>query len=142
MSEIPANKESKLTEIHDEVRVYLPDLMIRLAVGYGLPFLGVVVISVLLQLFLPQSIPGSTQTILAFAAYLIFLYVAWKALERRTHATALFVQYSAYSSQRRQYKKSLENGSTEALSLSDVRTAAEDFLRSAREHGLQPRGNQ
>jgi hypothetical protein len=140
MSETSAHPEmAQLDEIHESVRGYMPPLLPRLLLTYGLPVLGVLLANILLPLLIPDFVPTSTATILTFAVHLLILYLGWRTLEQRTHATALFVLYSTYTTQRRNFRKSLQSDAETPLSLADVRAAAERFIHTAQEHGLEPR---
>jgi len=139
MSETSAPPEAaQLDELQDSVRGYLPPLLRRLALTYGLPLAAVLVMNAVLPLLLPDFLPLSTATILTFAVHLLIFYFGWQALERRTQATALFVAYSSYSTQRRTLRKALEKGEEAAIPLVDVRKSADSFIRAAQDNGLTP----
>jgi len=123
------NQQAQLDEIHDSVRVYLPALLSRLALTTLVPITAALIVNVVLPLLLPDFVPSSTATILAFGANLLVLVFGWRALEGRTHATSLFVLYSGYSSQRRAVQNERDN----APSLATVQQSAQRVIETAQE---------
>lgn len=128
------NVQPTLDDLQENIRPYLPPLMRRLAITYGLPVLAVLLLNIILPLLMPDFVPLSTATILTFAVHLLVLYFGWRALEQRTHATALFVSYVHYSSQRRDFEK----GGHDGVTLQMVADAADRFVHSAAQNGIEP----
>lgn len=127
--------QAQLDELHSSVRIYLPALFTRLALTSLLPIILALLVNASLSALLPEFVPASTATTLAFAANLLVLFFGWRTLETRTHATSLFVLYSSYSSQRR----ALQNARDNAPSLAALEQSAQGFIKAAQESGLQPR---
>lgn len=100
--------ETRMTNAQASLRPHLGSLLTRLAVGYGVPFLGATLLATLGAVVLANTVtflPQSTVSTLTFALNVLLIYFGWRYLERRTHATALFVLYSNASRERRTLKR-------------------------------------
>lgn len=148
MQETIQEAEQQRDEVHDAVQPYMATLAQRVISNYALLFGAVVAFNVLVLnvLFaLMPFIPQSTMGVLGFAGNLLILYYGWRFLEGRNSATALFVLYTQYSSQRRTLTAQLDAAETEALEddaalivgIEQLEASADDFLTAAEETQLQ-----
>lgn len=121
---------------YSAVRPYMPGLVQRLLVTYGVP----IALTMLMAIFGGRLLVAITRDVgtanmTALLLNIVILMVAWRFLERRTQATGLFVQYTRYSRQRRDLQKAetITSDDLEAL-----HTLASDFITSAQGAGLRP----
>lgn len=87
--------------LHQRVRAYLPDLLMRLAQTVGLPLFAALLLATVGAVLLARIIPSSTTTILITGLNIVVVYQGWRWFERRLKAVSLFIVYSAYSKERR-----------------------------------------
>lgn len=106
-----AQVETRLTESYERTRPYLPSLVQRVALTYGLPMLVAVMISTLgsrLLLALLPQLPLSTATLLTLGANILVLVRGWQWMEKRFLGTKLFFLYIVVSRNRRDVKRLLQ----------------------------------
>lgn len=140
-AETAANRQREM------LRPYLPGLLNRLALTYGLPALGAVLVAAIVSRVLDSLFPPSLTT--SFTVFLVALAIiifGWRYAERRWEGTSLFVLYTAYSRERRALERlagSAANG--EQVSTAEIdnrleaaRKAAEQFLEGAQKQGIAP----
>jgi hypothetical protein len=131
----PAQVETRLTESYERTRPYLPALVQRLALTYGLPMLVAVLISTLgsrLMLALLPELPLSTATLITLAANLFVLIRGWQWLEKRYGGTKLFFLYIVVSRNRRELKRLLQQSPNDTAAintgLKQLQQAEQDFV--------------
>ncbi|MCS6836293.1 MAG: hypothetical protein NZ750_09780 [Anaerolineae bacterium] len=98
---MPNSLQSQAEALHQRVRAYLPDLLMRLAQTVGLPLFAALLLATAGGVLLAQFIPSSTTTILLTGLNIVVIYQGWRWFERRLKAISLFIVYSAYSKERR-----------------------------------------
>jgi hypothetical protein len=130
-----AQIETRLKESYERTRPYLPALVQRLALTYGLPMLVAVLISTLgsrLMLALLPELPLSTATLITLAANLFVLIRGWQWLEKRYGGTKLFFLYIVVSRNRRELKRLLQQSPNDAgainTGLKQLQQAEQDFV--------------
>jgi hypothetical protein len=130
-----AQIETRLKESYERTRPYLPALVQRLALTYGLPMLVAVLISTLgsrLMLALLPELPLSTATLITLAANLFVLIRGWQWLEKRYGGTKLFFLYIVVSRNRRELKRLLQQSPSDAGAIStglkQLQQAEQDFM--------------
>lgn len=142
------NAENALKRIHTEVQPYMATLFYKIANNYLLLLAGVIVINMiglpLLIRFVP--IPMSTVNVIGFSAMLLILVYGWRYLEKRNHATTLFVFYIHYSRAKRNLEASLDLARAGSLETDDtlyiqidlLEETATILLDAIEEEGLKP----
>ncbi|MEL6408490.1 MAG: hypothetical protein AAFR81_29250 [Chloroflexota bacterium] len=147
MQETIQHTRQQLDTVHAAVRPYMPHLFQRLFGNYGLIFFFVLawnlIVLNLIATYIP--FPQSTIVVLGFAGPLLILYYGWRFMESRNHATALFVLYTQYSSQRRSLLNKLEQAENGVLDddnplivgIQQLEETADSFLNAADENKLQ-----
>ena len=136
-------EQAKQTDesIFEQVQPYMLALMPRLTFNYFTLSMIVLILWLIgLQLF-AKLVPVSTANAIMFALSLLIFIYAWRFLENRNHATALFVLYTRYSRQRRDLKTQLASevdDDTVSNHLEWLESAANAFLEAAQENGLEP----
>lgn len=130
-----AQIDSRITESSERTRPYLPTLVQRLILTYGLPMLVAVLISTLgsrLLLALLPEFPLSTATLLTLAANILVLVRGWQWLEKRYGATKLFFLYIVVSRNRRDLKRLVQQSPIDPVainkSVQQLALAEQDFV--------------
>jgi hypothetical protein len=130
-----AQVETRLTESYERTRPYLPALVQRLALTYGLPMLAAVLISTLgsrLLLALLPEFPLSTATLLTLGANILVLVRGWQWLEKRFGGTKLFFLYIVVSRNRRELKRLLQQSPLDSAAINkamqQLSQAENDFV--------------
>ena len=144
-----AVQHAQKSEAHtyDQVRVYLPGLLPRLAFNYAVLFAIIFIVGLVVVPLLRQVIFESTAIIAGFAANVLILVYGLRWLEQRNPATTLFVLYTRFSRQRRDLRKLLKLAETatppadqELYTRVDLmEEAARQFIAAANDQGLKPR---
>ena len=98
---MPDSLRHQAEALHQRVRAYLPDLLMRLAQTVGLPLFAALLLATAGGVLLARFIPSSTTTILLTGLNIVVIYQGWRWFERRLKAISLFIVYSAYSKERR-----------------------------------------
>lgn len=132
--------------LREMLRPYLPALVQRLALTYGLPMLAAVLLATLGAVAISNVLPNSTTTLVVLGLNIAVLYFGWRFAERRYRGTGLFMLYSAYSRERRELEMLIRRAEKGLLSEPDVLTmkrqmaddAARAFLDAMRAEGVQP----
>jgi len=120
--------------LHEQVRAYLPDLLMRLAQAVGLPLFAALLLATVGGVLLARVLPSSTTTILLTALNIVVLYQGWRWFERRLKAVSLFIVYSAYSKERRTLHALLKSDSPQAQAQWQVcQQAAQAFMEAMRQ---------
>lgn len=122
---------------------YMPLLGKSIAKTYLVPFGGLMVANVLVNILMMQ-VPGLFSGLLGSAASLVIffgvLYYGWRWAEQRWHGTSLFVQFTALNKSRRILSDEieLENPSDAAIQqyMSDFVTLVNSFVETMNEYGL------
>jgi hypothetical protein len=125
---------------------YMLPLGMAMAKTYLIPFTGVLIANVLINLLMTQveglfsGILGSTATL---AIFLGILFYGWRWTEARWHGTSLFVEYTAISKARRTLQTELkEDKSKEAVIqkyLDDYTQLATAFIETMKSYGYSPK---
>ena len=130
-----AQAQTRLAESYERTRPYLPTLVQRLFLTYGLPMLIAVMISTLgsrLLLALLPELPLSTATLLTLFANILVLIRGWQWLEKRYGGTKLFYLYIVLSRNRRELKRLLQQSPTDMgainTTLKQLAQAEQDFV--------------
>jgi hypothetical protein len=97
----PQTARQRMNDIQAAQRPYIPALLRRLALTYGLPLGAALLLATVGAVLLSSVIPSSTATAVVFALNVALFYYGWNALEKRTRATALFTLYVAGTRERR-----------------------------------------
>ncbi len=83
---------------------YMPPLGMAMAKTYLLPFTGLLIVNVIINLLMTQ-IPGLFSGLIGSAAsmaiFIAVLVYGWRWAEARWHGTSLFVEYTSISKARR-----------------------------------------
>lgn len=131
----PAQVDARLTESYKRTRPYVPVLVQRLALTYGLPMLVAVLISTLgsrLLLALLPELPLSTATLLTLAVNILVLLRGWQWLEKRFGATKLFFLYIVVSRNRREIKRLMQQSPLDSTAITkgiqQLQQAEQDFV--------------
>jgi len=131
----PVQVDTRLAESYERTRPYLPTLVQRLALTYGLPMLIAVLISTLgsrLLLTLLPELPLSTATLLTLAVNIFVLVRGWQWLEKRFGATKLFFLYIVVSRNRREIKRLMQQSPLDSTALNkgiqQLQQAEQDFM--------------
>jgi len=131
----PVQVDTRLAESYERTRPYLPTLVQRLALTYGLPMLVAVLISTLgsrLLLTLLPELPLSTATLLTLAVNIFVLVRGWQWLEKRFGATKLFFLYIVVSRNRREIKRLMQQSPLDSTALNkgiqQLQQAEQDFM--------------
>lgn len=99
------NLIEKTQKRHDDTqartRAYLAPLLQRLLVTYGVPLTAALFISTIGAMLISQILPDSTTSLLALVLNVLVIFYGWRAIERRTRATASFVLYTHTTRERR-----------------------------------------
>lgn len=99
----------KAQKQHDDtqarLRPYLIPLLQRLGITYGAPLLAALLVSTLGATLVSYVLPDSTTSLLALVVNVLVLFYGWRALERRTRATAAFALYAQATRERRTLAK-------------------------------------
>ncbi|QPC83594.1 hypothetical protein G4Y79_04210 [Phototrophicus methaneseepsis] len=130
----------------DEVRAYLPSLVQRLGLTFGVPILVAFFVATIGAMIVSQFIPSSTTSILAFGLNIAIMVFGWRYLEGRYRGTSAFIVYTRYSRTRRDLEKMIEKtpagSDTSAEQIETQREgvvkAADAFLQAMQEMGAQP----
>mgnify|MGYP001554189924 CR=1 FL=1 len=117
-----------------------------MAKTYLLPFTGLLIANVLINLLMNQveglfsGVLGSAATL---AVFLGILFYGWRWTEDRWHGTSLFVEYTAISKARRALQTELkEDKSKEAVVqkyLADYTQLATAFIETMNNYGYTPK---
>jgi len=131
----PVQVDTRLAESYERTRPYLPTLVQRLALTYGLPMLVAVLISTLgsrLLLTLLPELPLSTATLLTLAVNIFVLVRGWQWLEKRFGATKLFFLYIVVSRNRREIKRLMQQSPLDSTAINkgiqQLQQAEQDFM--------------
>lgn len=98
-----------IEETQASMRRYVPGVVQRLALTYGLLLALVVVVGTIVASGLSRFIPPSTAALAAFGVNLWLLVDVRARIEKRLQATGLFVLYTRTSRARRDFEKALDN---------------------------------
>lgn len=101
----PQTARQRMNETQAAQRPFIPSLLRRLALTYGLPLSAALLLATVGAVLLSSLIPSSTATVVVFALNVGLFYYGWNALEKRTRATALFTLYVAGTRERRTLEK-------------------------------------
>lgn len=135
-----ADGQKVIDNTYHDVRQYFPGLLQRLLITYIVPIVLAMVFTIIGgQLLIAFTGDAGSANMTAFLVNVIILMTVWRFLERRTQATGLFVQYTRYSRQRRDLKKS---EAMPAEDLDTLRQLARDFIESAQQAGISPQDAQ
>jgi hypothetical protein len=134
----PAQIESRITESFERTRPYVPLLVQRLAITYGIPMFSALLIATIgsrLLLALLPEFPISTATVLILAINLIVLVRGWAWLERRYEGTRLFFLYNVVSRNRRELKRLMAQSPVDTIAVSkllnQLQMSEQDFVGAA-----------
>lgn len=136
------NIEKEIQTIHEEVRRYMPSLLPRLALNYGVPIGLAMLFNYGLTAYLINFVPRSTANAFAFTGNVIILVGLWRWLESRNQATGLLLLYTAYSSQRRALQQKIQTEADKQTlenEFANLQSSAETFLNTAQARGLPAR---
>jgi uncharacterized protein YacL len=141
-----ARANETIAHTRDDVRVYLPALMQRLGITFGVPIVAAMLVGTIGAMLLSQVIPSSTTSIIALGINIAIMVFGWRYLERRYKGTSAFIVYTRYSRTRRDLenmlKKSPEGSDTSAaqieLQRESVAKASGAFVHAMQEMGAQP----
>lgn len=136
----PQIATQQMNDIQASQRPFLPVLMRKLALSYGIPLGVALLLATVGAVLLSQFIPTSTATALVFALNVGLFYYGWNFMEKRTQATALFATYSAGVRERRTLGKLIqqaEQGNSSArddlaVQVTRYEAIAKDFVTRAR----------
>ena len=127
----------------DRVRVYLPDLIKKLGITYGVPLIAAMLLATLGGIIISNFLPVSTTNIIVFGLNLGILLYGWRWLEKRTNATGIFLMYSRWSRTRRDLEKLLDDDASTIAQIDNQRAimeaGAQEFIDTMRESGASPR---
>jgi len=107
--------EIAIEDHSNHISPYLPEILQRLLLVYGLPFTTVLLTSTIGGILLSSFIPISTTNILIFALNIFILVRGWRWAENRWKATALFVSYTRFSSARRTLRTALNEDQSQPV---------------------------
>jgi hypothetical protein len=127
--------------IFKQVQPYMLALMPRLTFNYFTLSMIILILWLIGLQLLAKLVPVSTANAIMFALSLLIFIYAWRFLENRNHATALFVLYTHYSRQRRDLKAQMASEVDEETLLNNLQwleDSAQAFLEAAQENGLEP----
>jgi len=124
---------------------YMPQLGMAMAKTYLVPFGGLLVVNVLINLLMLQ-IPGLFSGLIGGAAslaiFIAILYYGWRWSEARWHGTSLFVEYTAISKARRTLEAELNQADPSdpviQQYMSDYKQLADAFIEKMNEYGYLP----
>lgn len=131
-----------MTHERERVRAYLPDVLQRLLLTYGIPLLIAFVLATAGGVVISSFLPVSTTNIIVLGLNLAVLVYGWRWLERRYKATSLFLIYVRFSRERRDLDKMLKNDAApDAIQAkqSMMEESAQNFIDAVRELGITPR---
>jgi hypothetical protein len=137
---MPDSLRHQLEALHQRVRAYLPDLLMRLAQTMGLPLFAALLLATAGGVLLARVLPSSTTTILLTGLNIVIIYQGWRWFERRLKAVSLFIVYSAYSKERRALLALLSNQASAEDSQAQWRTcqeAAQAFIEAMQQAGAK-----
>lgn len=125
---------------------YMPPLGVAMAKTYLVPFGGVMIANVLINLLMFQ-IPGLFSGIIGSAAsmaiFLAILFYGWRWAEARWHGTSLFVEYTAISKARRTLEAELAGEKSKDAVIqqymSDYTRLANAFIETMSNYGYMPK---
>ena len=126
--------------IYKEVQPYMLAIFPRMTFNYLSLTLGILILwfagIYLLDSFMPQALSTS----IIFALSLLIFVFGWRFLENRNHATSLFVLYTSYSRQRRDFKAQLRGDDKIKISTSIglLEETAQEFIAAAKDSGVEP----
>lgn len=127
----------------DRVRVYLPELIKKLGITYGVPLIGAMLLATLGGIVISNFLPVSTTNIIVFGLNLGILLYGWRWLEKRTNATGIFLMYSRWSRTRRDLETLLNDSNSTIAQIENQRAimgaGAQEFIDTMREAGAEPR---
>lgn len=134
----PAQVEARITESFERTRPFVPVLVQRLAITYGIPLFSALLIATiggrLLLAALPEF-PLSTANILILVINLVVLVRGYAWLEQRYGGTKLFFLYNVVSRNRRELKRLIAQSpvDTAAVSklLNQLQLSEQDFVGAA-----------
>lgn len=99
----------KAQKQHDDtqarLRPYLMTLLQRLFITYDAPLLAALFVSTVGAMLVSRALPDSTTSLLALVVNVFVLFYGWRALEKRTRATAAFALYAQAARERRTLAK-------------------------------------
>jgi membrane protein implicated in regulation of membrane protease activity len=135
-----AAKQSDET-IFQQVQPYMVAILPRISFNYLILTSSLVVLWFIGLQLLAQILPFSTANVIMFALSLIIFVRGWRFLENRNHATALFILYTRYSRQRREFRSIIAteiDEETLQTNLQWLKDSAQSFIDAATENGVEP----
>ncbi|MAU12481.1 MAG: hypothetical protein CL607_21850 [Anaerolineaceae bacterium] len=146
LSETIEAAKQTIATTREEVRAYIPAVMQRLAITFGLPVLAALLVATVGAMLLSEVLPSSTTSIIAFGVNIAIMVYGWRYLENRYKGTSAYIVYTRYSRTRRDLekllKKSPEGSDVSAADVEKQREgvikAADAFMLAMNDMGAQP----
>jgi hypothetical protein len=134
----PAQIDSRITESFERTRPYVPLLVQRLAITYGIPMFSALLIATIggrLLLALLPEFPLSTANIAILLINLVVLVRGYAWLEQRYGGTKLFFLYNVVSRNRRELKRLMAQSPVDSAAVSkllqQLQISEQDFVGAA-----------
>ena len=136
-----ARYQEQLERQHQEVRRYLPDLLMRLVKSLGIPLFAALIMATAGGVLIARVLPSSTTSIILLGINIVILYYGWQTLNKRYQTTALFLAYTQSSRDRRILRDLLAQNTSTPEGLQQASTSyqqsAQQFINAMRQAGAQ-----
>lgn len=136
-----ARYQEQLERQHQEVRRYLPDLLMRLVKSLGIPLFAALIMATAGGVLIARVLPSSTTSIILLGINIVILYYGWQTLNKRYQTTALFLAYTQSSRDRRILRDLLAQSTSTPEGLQQASTSyqqsAQQFINAMRQAGAQ-----